>query len=230
MLSGISCCAALQVDFVKYLSNPKYRRGMPFGEARAEIASQTPPQSPCAEGKREQSRRNSRFTPCPRSCCPPRALITAGDQGGGAHPQRARPQAEGQRRRREAPGGQHAAQGAQKTSLISPLITPSLVQIHKSRLGVSVGLKQCLSDAPSAHPRASHNPTPTTQQMYHWVEIKHNTGYMRYLEFDFGAHNRTRLAGLENDMANCYINPLVQARNPNENHLQERNLTDHHPL
>lgn len=47
--------------------------------------------------------------------------------------------------------------------------------------------------------------------MYRWVEIKHNTGLLRFLEFDFGSHNRTRLAGLENDMANCYINPLVQA-------------------
>lgn len=46
--------------------------------------------------------------------------------------------------------------------------------------------------------------------MYHLVEIKHNTGLLRFLEFDFGAHNRTRLAGLENDLANCYINPLIQ--------------------
>ena len=36
----------------------------------------------------------------------------------------------------------------------------------------------------------------------------------RFDDFDFAAHNCTRYAGLENEIANCYVNPLVQVINP----------------
>ena len=44
---------------------------------------------------------------------------------------------------------------------------------------------------------------------YRPMRIKQQTG-VRYEQFDFGYYNRTRFAGLENDLANCYANPLLQ--------------------
>ena len=44
---------------------------------------------------------------------------------------------------------------------------------------------------------------------YRAMRIKQQTG-VRYEQFDFGYYNRTRFAGLENDLANCYANPLLQ--------------------
>lgn len=32
----------------------------------------------------------------------------------------------------------------------------------------------------------------------------------RFDEFDFALHNPTRFAGLENEIANCYANSLIQ--------------------
>ena len=32
----------------------------------------------------------------------------------------------------------------------------------------------------------------------------------RFEEFDFSFYNRTRLLGLVNDLANCYVNPVLQ--------------------
>ena len=43
------------------------------------------------------------------------------------------------------------------------------------------------------------------------MRIKQQTG-VRYEQFDFGYYNRTRFAGLENDLANCYANPLLQVQ------------------
>ena len=39
------------------------------------------------------------------------------------------------------------------------------------------------------------------------------TAERRYEEFDFAAYNKTRLPGLTNDLANCYVNPVLQMLN-----------------
>ena len=44
---------------------------------------------------------------------------------------------------------------------------------------------------------------------YQHNRIKQQAG-TRFEAFDFSAHNKTRYAGLENDMANSYANPLWQ--------------------
>lgn len=44
---------------------------------------------------------------------------------------------------------------------------------------------------------------------YHRMQIKQQTG-TKFEEFDFSFHNRTRFAGLENGIANCYTNALWQ--------------------
>ncbi|KAK9820479.1 hypothetical protein WJX72_010776 [[Myrmecia] bisecta] len=44
---------------------------------------------------------------------------------------------------------------------------------------------------------------------YRRMRIKQQTG-VRFEDFDFSFHNRTRFAGLENDIANCYANALLQ--------------------
>ena len=45
---------------------------------------------------------------------------------------------------------------------------------------------------------------------YKHVEIKAQSG-LRFEEFDFSFYNRTRFAGLENNIPNCYCNALLQA-------------------
>eukprot|EP00887_Chlorella_sp_A99_P005338 scaffold1.g5338.t1 len=44
---------------------------------------------------------------------------------------------------------------------------------------------------------------------YKRVQIKQQTG-LRFEEFDFSYYNRTPFTGLENDLANCYTNALLQ--------------------
>lgn len=53
---------------------------------------------------------------------------------------------------------------------------------------------------------AGHSGLPN---MYHQVSIQalHSS---RFDDFDFGRHNPTRFAGLENKIANCYANALLQ--------------------
>lgn len=46
---------------------------------------------------------------------------------------------------------------------------------------------------------------------YKRVAIKQQQG-VRFEEFDFSYYNRTPFTGLENDLANCYTNALLQAR------------------
>jgi PAB-dependent poly(A)-specific ribonuclease subunit 2 len=48
-------------------------------------------------------------------------------------------------------------------------------------------------------------------QRYRRLVIKAQSG-LRYEEFDFGVYNKTRYAGLENDLPNCYCNALLQVR------------------
>ena len=45
--------------------------------------------------------------------------------------------------------------------------------------------------------------------MYHQVSMRalHSS---RFEDFDFGRRNPTRFAGLENEIANCYANALLQ--------------------
>lgn len=45
---------------------------------------------------------------------------------------------------------------------------------------------------------------------YKRVRIKQQQG-VRFEEFDFSYYNRTPFTGLENDLANCYTNALLQA-------------------
>jgi PAB-dependent poly(A)-specific ribonuclease subunit 2 len=46
---------------------------------------------------------------------------------------------------------------------------------------------------------------------YKRVVIRGQSG-VRFEEFDFSFYNRTRFAGLENDLPNCYCNALLQVR------------------
>ena len=52
-------------------------------------------------------------------------------------------------------------------------------------------------------------------EMYARVECNRSamTAERRYEEFDFSAYNKTRLPGLTNDLANCYVNPVLQMLN-----------------
>lgn len=50
---------------------------------------------------------------------------------------------------------------------------------------------------------------------YRYVEIKASAAKVKFEEFDFSYYNRTRFAGLENDMANSYCNALLQVWKPN---------------
>jgi len=54
---------------------------------------------------------------------------------------------------------------------------------------------------------ASLSPLPT---LYHRVEVRLSASRARFEEFDFSLYNRTRLPGLVNDLANCYVNPVLQ--------------------
>lgn len=46
-------------------------------------------------------------------------------------------------------------------------------------------------------------------QRYRRLVIKAQSS-LRYEEFDFSYYNKTRFAGLENDLPNCYCNALLQ--------------------
>ena len=46
------------------------------------------------------------------------------------------------------------------------------------------------------------------------VHVQRQAGLRWADEFDFSFYNRTRFAGLENGVANCYVNSLVQVSPP----------------
>jgi PAB-dependent poly(A)-specific ribonuclease subunit 2 len=54
---------------------------------------------------------------------------------------------------------------------------------------------------------AATSPLPP---LYHRVEVRLSANRARFEEFDFSEHNRTRLVGLVNDLANSYVNPVLQ--------------------
>ena len=47
-------------------------------------------------------------------------------------------------------------------------------------------------------------------ELYHRVIERVGANRARFEEFDFGRYNRTRLLGFTNDLANCYVNPVLQ--------------------
>lgn len=46
--------------------------------------------------------------------------------------------------------------------------------------------------------------------LYHRVIERLGSHKARFEEFDFAHYNRTRLLGFTNDLANCYVNPILQ--------------------
>jgi hypothetical protein len=60
-------------------------------------------------------------------------------------------------------------------------------------------------------------------QRYRRLVIKAQSS-LRYEEFDFSYYNKTRFAGLENDLPNCYCNALLQVRAYGANVLIESSL------
>ena len=46
--------------------------------------------------------------------------------------------------------------------------------------------------------------------LYHRVIERLGSHKARFEEFDFAHYNRTRLLGFTNDLANCYVNPVLQ--------------------
>lgn len=54
---------------------------------------------------------------------------------------------------------------------------------------------------------------PVLPAKYRRVEIRHADPFSgKFEDFDFSLYNRTVFAGLENDLSNSYVNPLIQAR------------------
>lgn len=49
-------------------------------------------------------------------------------------------------------------------------------------------------------------------KVYRRVEIKQSQWKTKFEEFDFSYYNKTRFAGLENDIVNSYCNALLQVR------------------
>mmetsp|Transcript_18769 Transcript_18769/g.48144 ORF Transcript_18769/g.48144 Transcript_18769/m.48144 type:complete len:1322 (+) Transcript_18769:261-4226(+) len=58
--------------------------------------------------------------------------------------------------------------------------------------------------------RAYRGNGPRLPARYHKMEIRRLQSHVRFEDFDFGFYNRTKFAGLENNLANCYCNPLMQ--------------------
>jgi PAB-dependent poly(A)-specific ribonuclease subunit 2 len=60
---------------------------------------------------------------------------------------------------------------------------------------------------------------------YRRVEIKQSQFKLKYEEFDFSYYNKTRFAGLENDIVNSYCNALLQVRLACNHHVHLPNAT-----
>ena len=74
----------------------------------------------------------------------------------------------------------------------------------KRRAATAAKLSTQVGDARGA---AATSPLPS---LYHRVEVRLSANRARFEEFDFSEHNRTRLVGLVNDLANSYVNPVLQ--------------------
>ena len=74
----------------------------------------------------------------------------------------------------------------------------------KRRAATAAKLSTQVGDARGA---AATSPLPP---LYHRVEVRLSANRARFEEFDFSEHNRTRLVGLVNDLANSYVNPVLQ--------------------
>lgn len=59
---------------------------------------------------------------------------------------------------------------------------------------------------------------------YRRVEIKQSQFKLKYEEFDFSYYNKTRFAGLENDIVNSYCNALLQVRLACKRHVYFPNV------
>ena len=67
--------------------------------------------------------------------------------------------------------------------------------------GAAAGRRTARRRRPAGSPPPAYDPRVITSP----------EAQTRYADFDFAAHNPTRFAGLENGIANCYANALVQA-------------------
>ena len=83
--------------------------------------------------------------------------------------------------------------------------------------GTSLGTpRRCRggSDSDKSSPRKGGGPRGVTwlpsRYRLQSVHVQRQAGLRWADQFDFAFYNRTRFAGLENGVANCYVNSLVQ--------------------
>eukprot|EP00208_Stichococcus_sp_RCC1054_P007145 CAMPEP_0206139688 /NCGR_PEP_ID=MMETSP1473-20131121/7013_1 /ASSEMBLY_ACC=CAM_ASM_001109 /TAXON_ID=1461547 /ORGANISM="Stichococcus sp, Strain RCC1054" /LENGTH=1376 /DNA_ID=CAMNT_0053533577 /DNA_START=121 /DNA_END=4251 /DNA_ORIENTATION=- len=88
--------------------------------------------------------------------------------------------------------------------------TAKIAVARNARVKVATGAPDSAAKAKAARRKArAAQGGAVLPAWYQHNRIKQQAG-TRFEAFDFSAHNRTRYAGLENDMANSYANPLWQ--------------------